>query len=57
MFAQIKQWIVSKGLDMAEPYLADLIEKDKVQLIDIFNQSDSKVIAKQLIDAIKEKIK
>ena len=57
MWQKIVQWIASKGLDLAEPYLADLIEKDKAQLLEILNQADSKVIATQIIEAIKGELK
>lgn len=57
MWKNLVQWIASKGLDLAEPYLTALIEKDKTQLIQILNQADSVVIARQIIDAIKGELK
>ena len=56
MWQKLIKWIASKGLDMAEPYLVSLLDKDKAQLIAILNQADSRVIASQIIDAIKKEL-
>lgn len=56
MWKNLIKWIASKGLDLAEPYLTTLIERDKTQLLEILNQADSVVISRQIIDAIKNEL-
>lgn len=57
MWKKILHWVATKGIDLAQPFLEKLIEKDKQQMLDALNQSDSKVIAQQLCDMIKAEIK